>query len=113
LMRILERAMALPDQTTFPLESMSPADRALAARQLYRPVPELDDAEDPSRLERAIAECVQRVRVTAVERRLAEVRREKRRAADDGRAADVERLAEQLQALSAERQRIRVEVAGV
>jgi DNA primase len=111
--RIVARAVSLPDRATFPLEAMSPADRALAVRHLYRPVLELDDAEDPGLLVQAITECVQRVRVNAVERRLAEVRREKRRAADDGRSDDVERLAEQLQALSEERQRLRVEVVGV
>ncbi|HEV3123257.1 MAG TPA: DNA primase [Candidatus Dormibacteraeota bacterium] len=111
--RIVTRAQSLPDHAAFPLESIAPADRQLATHHLYRPVPELDDAEDPSRLAHAISECVHRVRISAKEHALAAKLREKRRAADDGRADDVERLAEELQQLSAELHHIRAEPAGV
>jgi DNA primase len=109
---ILQVAAGLPEGAPFPLESLSTAERALTMRHLYRPVPEMDDPDDVERLDRAIAQCVQRTRVAGIDRELAEVRREKRRAADDGRAADVERLAERLAKLSNERQRLREGLAG-
>jgi len=109
---ILEIAAGLPEGAPFPLEALSASERALAMRHLYRPVPELEDPDDLERLVRAIAECVRRTRVAGIDRELAEVRRDKRRAADDGRAADVERLAERLAGLSAERQRLRDSPAG-
>jgi DNA primase len=106
--RIMAAALALPPAAAFPLETLSPGDRALATRHLYRPVPELeDDPEEPDRLERAMFDCVRGVRMAALERQLLDVRREKRRAADDGRNADADRLAEQLQELSVARQRLR------
>ena len=105
--RIVTIAAGLTEAAAFPLESLTPVERAGAMRHLYRPVPELDDPDDGERLERAMADCVHRVRLAAVERRLADTRREKRRAADDGRHSDADRLALALAELSGERQRLR------
>lgn len=105
--RIVEVAAQLPDGSAFPLEALSPVERAGAMRHLYRPVPELDDPDDPERLERAMEDCVRGVRLAALDRRLAEKRREKRCAADDGRHGEVDRLALELAELSGERQRLR------
>ena len=107
LVHILDVARRVGERGGFPLEALAPAERALATRHPYKPVPELDDPDDTDRLARAIADCVGRTRVAAMDRRLAEKRRDKRRAADDGRTEDVERLAEELAALSNQRQRLR------
>ena len=65
--RILEAAAAVPNGATLFLDALAPGDRRLAARLQSRDLPEL--GPDPVALERAMADCVQKVRLTALRRR--------------------------------------------
>jgi DNA primase len=63
--RILEMARAALPGTDLPLHTLGPADRRLAARLSVRDVPELGAEPDPVVLERAMVDCVARVRQAA------------------------------------------------
>ncbi len=63
--RILEAARAAPIGADLPLHALGPGDRRLAARLSLRDVPELGPEPDPVALDRAMADCVRRVRRAA------------------------------------------------
>ena len=64
--RILEAAMAAPPGAGLPLHALGPGDRRLAARLSVHDLPELRAGADPVALERAMADCVHRVRLVAL-----------------------------------------------
>jgi hypothetical protein len=64
--RILEAALAAPPGAGLPLHALGPGDRRLAARLSVHDLPELRADADPVALERAMADCVDRVRRVAV-----------------------------------------------
>lgn len=106
--RVLEIVSSVAEDQPFPTELLPPAYRTVVARHLFRPVPELDDPAAVERLGAAVADCVRRTRLAALDRTIAGLRRRAREAGDRGATAEVEDLAARLAALSAERQRLRV-----
>ena len=63
--RLIEMALGVPDGVGFPVHALGPPDRRLAARLLVRDVPELASDAEPAAVEKAIADCVDRVRFAA------------------------------------------------
>lgn len=106
--RVVELTEGLAEGAPFPLQTLPAAYRSSIARHLFRPVPELDDPDDHSRLPQAVADCIRRTRLAALDRRIATVRSQVRSAADSGDDAEVRRWGEELAGLSAERQRMRL-----
>ncbi len=64
--RILEAAKAALPGAGLPLHTLAPGDRRLAARLSVHDLPELRADADPVALERAMADCVRRVRHEAI-----------------------------------------------
>ena len=64
--RILEAAMAAPPSAGLPLPALGPGDRRHAPRHSLHARPELRADADPVALERAMADCVRRVRLVAL-----------------------------------------------
>ena len=64
--RILEAAIAALPGAGLPLHTLGPGDRRLAARLSVHDLPELRAGADPVALERAMADCVHRVRLVAL-----------------------------------------------
>ena len=64
--RILEAARAALPGAGLPLHTLGPGDRRLAARLSVHDLPELRADADPVALERAMADCVDRVRRAAI-----------------------------------------------
>jgi DNA primase len=67
--RILEAARAALPDVGLPLHTLGPGDRRLAARLSVHDLPELRADADPVALERAMADCVDRVRRVAIRAR--------------------------------------------
>jgi DNA primase len=63
--RLLEAAMAVPAGGDLFIDGLAPSDRRLAARLKTHDVPELGPDPDPVALERAMADCVHKVRQEA------------------------------------------------
>jgi DNA primase len=63
--RLVEMALGVPDGVGFPVHALGAPERRLAARLLVRDVPELAPDAEPGAVERAIADCVAKVRFAA------------------------------------------------
>jgi DNA primase len=103
--RLLGAAAATPAGAGFPLDAVSAADRRLAARLAVREVPELGPAPDPVALQRAISDCVARVRSAARRSREQQEIRELRGVMAAADPAQQELAAVRLRELITERRR--------
>ncbi len=105
--QLLRVALALDGGDMFPVHRLSPADQRRAAELMVRDIPELSLDADPALLERALRDCVRRVREESVLRSLATIKQELRRAKEDGREEEVQLLAARVTQLAAETHRLR------
>jgi len=105
--RLVEVARDVPAGLGFPLHALSGGDKTLAARLLLRHVPEFEPLAAPDALDRAMADCVARVRIASLHRAADEARNRLRSARAQGREDEVSLQAARLSELAAEEGRLR------
>ncbi|MGI8847328.1 MAG: DNA primase [Candidatus Dormibacteria bacterium] len=108
--RLVEVGAGVPPGLGFPLHSLTGPERALAARLLFRRVPEFDPAAAEESLRRAINDCVARVRIAAVRSAADDARDELRAARAAGREEEVAVCAARVSELAAQEGRLRQRV---